>query len=96
MNKPRILITLKKSQDSTWTAKDAELSPVPAQSQPGQASGIQSTSQSKNEADTAIPNVARVAENVSSFFSGIRASFRNENVNVAENFRQRSGKESQN
>ena len=71
----RVTVTLRRSDGDVWSAKTPVVSrPDPAPN-PGQDAG---TVQAQNSNQS----IGSVADNVSSFLSGIRASFRTENVNV--------------
>ena len=90
-SRPKILISLKRNSGETWsstqhqpeTVKDAVLPPATSPACP---------------APTPVnPVVASVAENVSQFLNGIRATFRQDNVIVnATDMHQRKGLAKQN
>ena len=71
----RVTVTLRRSDGDVWSAKPPSVSnPDPAPN-PGQDAGTV-------QAQITNQSIGSIADNVSSFLSGIRASFRTENVNV--------------
>ena len=70
----RLTVTLRKSVGNVWTSDQAEPSATSASLNPGRAAS--------NTLPLASLPVTSVADNVSSFLNGIRASFRSDNINV--------------
>ena len=77
-SRPKILITLKKNENDCWT-------PTP----PVQIPGDVQVGPAPSQGFGVSTNVANVASNVGNFLSGIRASFRQDNVYSATNVRPR-------
>ena len=72
----RVMVTLRRKEGDVWSAKEPILSkPDPAPNP--------SLNDMTNQVLNGSQLVGRAADNVTSFLSGIRASFRTENVYVA-------------
>ena len=90
--KPKILISLKRTNGLDWTQANSVTQASNAPNAPNAAtpSTVTPAPDVVNRApSTGNAVAATVAENVSSFLSGIRASFRQDNVNVDTGIRPR-------
>ena len=83
-NRPKIRIALKRGNGTDWNPVQESLGHMANSS----ASNSEVTSAHQSESVQNVTSVASVAEGVSSFLSGIRASFRQDNVHVQTKLKQ--------
>ena len=90
--RPNLKISLRRENGTDWTKVGPSTSHLPVY-EPGEAPKQlntptrERTTPSANATAASSVVVASVAKNVSSFLNGIRASFRQDNVNVSANIR---------